>query len=325
MKNGVGSTHAQAPQVTVGILNRNGLARLRRCLPSVLALDYPNLEVLVAAFGSPDGSVAYLEQAPSVRILSLGDAFHGARGRQAIVDAAPSAYVFMVDNDIEIPDPALLSRLESRLRERKDVAFLSPLVLDANTDQMNEIGLSLTRVQRRQPIERVRAHGLVRAAGYYGNCVLFRRGIVAELGDFDQHYAFHNNDYDLGSRAHLHGYEVLIATREVVIHHGAQARVDADSVAWRYQYYPSSMLRIVFRNYLARNVALWAPVTAGWIFVKALRLSFLGRSVKPLAAYFRSLPAFARATGADAVPVTGAGMVMGTAHYIAPEQASGAA
>jgi len=159
---------------------------------------------------------------------------------------------------------------------------------------MNEIGLSLTRVQRPQPISRVRGHGLVPAAGYYGNCVLFRRSIVDELGGFDTLYAFHNNDYDLGSRAHLLGYEVMIDTDRVVIHHGVSARVDVDSVAWRYQFYLSSMLRIVFRNYRLRNVALWTPITAGWIFTKALRLSILNRSLRPLAACIRSLGFFLR-------------------------------
>ncbi len=282
------------PEISIGILNLNGVARLRRCLPSLLRLEGVSVEWLVVDYGSTDGSLKYLRGFECVRVVHLEGGFHNARGRNHVVDEARGHFVLMVDNDIEFLEPDLPRRLLERYKALENVAFLSPLVLDVGTSRVGDVGLSMTRLQRSQEIARVRGHGAVDVTGYYGNCVLFRREIVAELGRFDEAYPMHNNDYDLGVRAHLHGYRVMIDTDCTVLHHGSSTRIDLAPVAWRYQYYLSSMLRIACKSYRLRNFLVWGPVIAGWIFAKALRLSWLNRSPRPLWSCARSLGFFLR-------------------------------
>lgn len=285
------------PRVTVGVLNRNGISRLRKSIPALLKLDYPNLDIVVVDGSSTDGSVEYLDQYSNIRVVSLEEPFSLPRGKEQMVNAADSPYFFSVDNDIEIPDPRLLRDLVVRFGQCEGLSFLSPLVLDADTDMMNEVGLSHSRPQRKQPLDRVKNHGLVPASGYYGNCALFRTSLIKELGGFDNLYPYHNNDYDFSARAYLHGYDVMIDTDHHVIHHGYDARTDLASASWRYKYYLCSMCRIILKCYRLRNAILWLPVTATWIFCKATRLSWINRSFRPIGSclisawyFFRDIP-----------------------------------
>lgn len=282
------------PKVTVGTLNKNGIRRLRISIPTILRLDYPNLEMLVVDGGSKDGSLEYLQQFPHIRIVTLDGPFSVPRGRNRLVREAGSSYFFMVDNDIEIVDPGLVRKLCSSFQQQSGLGFLSPLVIDGNTEYLSEVGLSHTRVQRKQALPRVLKHGLVQVSGYYGNCVFFRTKLLEDLGAHDELYPYHNNDYDLGARAYLQGLRIMIDTDNYVIHHGYEGRVDLAPVTWRYQYYLSSMGRIICKNYRLKNVLIWLPVTMGWIFTKAFRLSWINRSPQPLVSSFKSFYFFLR-------------------------------
>jgi GT2 family glycosyltransferase len=282
------------PGVTLGILNKNGLGRLQRCLPSVLALDYPTLEILVVDYGSTDGCIEFLEGFPDIRIVHLNGEFNLPHGRNTLVREARQPFFFMCDNDIEIPDPALLRHLMASHRSRPDIAFISPLLLNVGADWLDDVGISLTRVQRRQPLSRVRGHGLVQAGGHYGNCALFARDLYFELGPSDERYPYHNDDYDLATHAYLRGYRVVIDTDHYVVHHGVSARVNVEPASWRQRYHLCSVSRTIWKYYRAPNVILWWPIVAGWIGFKALRLARNGRSPKPIGAYFLSLATFLR-------------------------------
>lgn len=282
------------PKVTIGTLNKNGIRRLRISIPTILKLDYPNLEILVVDGGSKDGSLEYLQQFSNIRIVMLEEPFSVTKGRNRMVREATSPYFFMVDNDIEIVNPHLVKKLCSIYQQQAGLGFLSPLVINANTDVADDVGLSHTRVQRKQAVSRILNHGLVLVSGYYGNCVFFRTSLLEDLGAHDERYPYHNNDYDLGARAYLQGLRVMVDTDDYVIHHGYAARVDLPAVAWRYQYHLSSMSRIICKNYRLKNVMAWLPITMGWIIVKAFRLSWLNRSPQPLGSSCKSLYFFIR-------------------------------
>jgi eukaryotic-like serine/threonine-protein kinase len=85
---------------------------------------------------------------------------------------------------------------------------------------------------------------------------------------------------------------------------------------------------IIARGPIDTDETLRLLEEAGWALQAAHERGFVHRDVKPGNILVRTdgvvkLTDFGIAKAADAVPVTRSGMVMGTAHYIAPEQASG--
>ena len=86
---------------------------------------------------------------------------------------------------------------------------------------------------------------------------------------------------------------------------------------------------IIARGPIETDETLRLIEEAAWALQAAHERGFVHRDVKPGNILVRTdglvkLTDFGIAKAADAVPVTRSGMVMGTAHYIAPEQASGA-
>jgi serine/threonine protein kinase len=86
---------------------------------------------------------------------------------------------------------------------------------------------------------------------------------------------------------------------------------------------------LIARGPLTTDETLRIVEEAAWALQAAHERGFVHRDVKPGNILVRTdgmvkLTDFGIAKAADAVPVTRSGMVMGTAHYIAPEQASGA-
>ena len=86
---------------------------------------------------------------------------------------------------------------------------------------------------------------------------------------------------------------------------------------------------IISRGPIDTDETLRLIEDAAWALQAAHERGFVHRDVKPGNILVRTdgvvkLTDFGIAKAADAVPVTRSGMVMGTAHYIAPEQASGA-
>ncbi|MGI5126635.1 protein kinase domain-containing protein [Pseudonocardia sp. CA-107938] len=86
---------------------------------------------------------------------------------------------------------------------------------------------------------------------------------------------------------------------------------------------------LIARGPIPADETLRIVEEAAWALQAAHERGFVHRDVKPGNILVRTdgtikLTDFGIAKAADAVPVTRSGMVMGTAHYIAPEQASGA-
>ncbi|WP_054682935.1 glycosyltransferase family 2 protein [Rhodothermus marinus] len=78
-----------APSVSVIIVSWNARHLLEQCLPSVVATDYPNLEIILADNGSTDGSAEWVAATfPSVRIVRHPENWAFCRGNNEAIPHA---------------------------------------------------------------------------------------------------------------------------------------------------------------------------------------------------------------------------------------------
>ena len=93
---------ANAPMVSIIVVNYNGKDVLPKCLDALSKLDYPNCEIIIVDNGSTDGSAEYAE-AFSSRFSQHVLHFPRNRGlavaRNAGVKLGKGSYYAFIDND----------------------------------------------------------------------------------------------------------------------------------------------------------------------------------------------------------------------------------
>lgn len=111
------------PKTFVLILSYNGKQWLTDCVPSVLAMDYSNYEVVVIDNGSSDGTEEYIKsQFPEVHLLELQPNVGYSKGFNAGLEYAArlgADYFLIMNNDTVIDAGALSALMETALSHEK--------------------------------------------------------------------------------------------------------------------------------------------------------------------------------------------------------------
>lgn len=215
------------PRVAVAIPNWNGESLLPACLTSLRGQSFEDFETVVVDNGSTDGSRRLLgERFPEVRVVSLGENRGVAAAFNAGVEASGAELVVLLNNDTE-QDPGWLSALVRAAEDHPEAGFFSSKlvdfydrrVLDGAGDAVRLSGLPY-RLGHGE-----RDRGQFDRAGYvFSACAaaaMYRRGMLEEVGSFDEDFASYCEDGDLGFRAQLAGYRCLYVPEAVVYHMGS--------------------------------------------------------------------------------------------------------
>jgi GT2 family glycosyltransferase len=132
--------HANMPQVAVIVLNWNSWAVTEEALKSINCLRYPNREVILVDNGSSCPQPAGFKQKfPNLIFVQTGANLGYTGGNNAGIRVAlqrHANYVLILNNDVLIRDPDLLSKLISASRDAPAAGIFAPQVVQYNRDGM---------------------------------------------------------------------------------------------------------------------------------------------------------------------------------------------
>jgi GT2 family glycosyltransferase len=215
------------PRVTVVVPNWNGEAFLPLCLGSLRKQRFEDFETVVVDNGSTDGSLSLLKQDfPEARVVALPENRGFAAAANAGIGASEAEFVALLNNDTEV-DPRWLESLlrvaedhpEAGLFATKLVDFHDRRFLDGAGDALRLSGLPY-RLGHGE-----RDRGQFDAPRYvFSACAaaaLYHRGMLDEVGLFDEDFGSYCEDGDLSFRARLAGYECFYVPEAVVYHMGS--------------------------------------------------------------------------------------------------------
>jgi GT2 family glycosyltransferase len=133
------SLPAEAAPVSAIVLNYINDDQTLDCVRSLLAQDYPALDVVVVDNCSPNDSEERLRAAfaedTRVAVVQTGENRGYAAGNNAgcrwRAERSPVAYFVIVNNDVLVTNPATVSRLVAFAEGHADLGGVGPRVLDA--------------------------------------------------------------------------------------------------------------------------------------------------------------------------------------------------
>ncbi len=224
---------ATAPRVSIIIVSWNARSLVQACLPSVLATDYPNLEIIFADNASTDGSAAWIaREYPSVKIVRHPDNWLFARGNNAAVPHATGKYILFLNNDVEVP-PGWLRPLVETMMTHSDVGAVQPKLLQyddrgrfeyagGSGGFMDRAGYPFTRGRLFDTMEPDRGQYDDACDVFWatGAALLLRRSALNDVGLLDEHFEMHMEEIDLCWRLQRHGYRVRVQPESTVYHIG---------------------------------------------------------------------------------------------------------
>lgn len=219
------------------IPNWNTKRFLGPCLDSLRGQSFSDFEAIIVDNGSTDGSAGFAEREfPEARTISLGE----NRGFSAAVNegikASDSPLVVLLNSDTE-QDPAWLASLVRASEAHPEAGFFaSKLVdfhdrgrLDGAGDALRPSGLPYRLGHGERDLgqfdEPSRVFGACAAAAMY------RRGMLEDIGLFDEDFGSYCEDADLSFRAQLAGYHCLYVPAAVVRHIGSASTGGSRSAA----------------------------------------------------------------------------------------------
>ncbi|MDZ7336927.1 MAG: glycosyltransferase family 2 protein [candidate division KSB1 bacterium] len=247
-----------APKVFVITLNWNGRQWLEDCLTSVLALDYPNFEVVMVDNGSTDDSVAFVRQRfPSVHVVENGSNLGYARGFNAGLEYAAERgtdYFLIMNNDTVIDQGALAALVETAQAYSKAGFVTGKVYFYDQPDTLQTVG------KKEDPIVWNGDHigWLEKDVGQYETVTeraflddvmtLVDRRLYDEIGGYDPQFFLQAEEFDWQARAKQRGWKFYYTPKAKIWHRVSMSMGGAGSPIGRY--FDTRSRMVVMARYL---------------------------------------------------------------------------
>lgn len=226
------SAPIQAPaagKVTAIVVTFNGKAVVGPALQSLLAQDYPALDILVVDNQSTDGTAAYVRaQFPSVRVIESGMNRGFGAGNNLGIAATDAEFIVLLNQDAIarrdwVTELVRVAALDGAIASVGStmLCMRCPSVRNSTGIAINELGFAWDRDIGERDLPREPFADAVRPTPVFGACggaVLYRRDALLRIGGFDEAFFLYYEDTDVAWRLLLAGYQNLYAPLAVVRH-----------------------------------------------------------------------------------------------------------
>ncbi|MFH1473793.1 MAG: glycosyltransferase family 2 protein [Candidatus Aenigmatarchaeota archaeon] len=212
------------PKVSLVVTSYNRKDLIKKCLNSLLNLDYPNKEILIVDSGSKDGTLEMLRKEFSkIRLLTTkSDSLVEAHNLG--IKETNGDYFMRVDDDLEL-DKNFVKELVKLMEKDKNIGVSGGKIYYPKTNTIWCVGGKinfLTGIVTTLGIgEKDKGqYDYTREVDYIGSLMFTRREIFDKIGVLDKRFSpLCYEDIDFCVRARKGGYKVVYVPTAVAYHY----------------------------------------------------------------------------------------------------------
>lgn len=250
------------PEVTIIILNFNGLSDTQKCLGSLLKTEYPNFKIFVADNGSDVDESLILSKKfidKKIRFVRLPKNLGFSGGNNRIIRSIRSKYVVLLNNDI-IVTPNWVRPLVETMEKDAKIAVCQPKILwDKKRDSFDYAGacggfidilgypFTRGRIFHTQEKDNGQYDSEINIVWASGAAMMVRRKILDIVGMFDNRFFNYMEEIDLCMRIINHGHKIVCAPSSYIYHKGAKT-ASRNPLKKRYWEHRNNLL-LILKNY----------------------------------------------------------------------------
>jgi GT2 family glycosyltransferase len=244
------ATYYRVKKVSIIISNYNGGVFLKKCLDSLMKLDYPDYEIIVVDAGSTDGSTQTIKKCfPKVKLIERGRIGIGEAINIGIRMAKGEVIIFDFNSD-EIATPDWLSRLVEILDSTPEIGVVGGTRIYYGTDFVDCAGAKISLFG--YGIKIGRGKGLTDLPKYpqevdYVPCIATRREVIERVGMLDEAFYIYGEDSDFCLRVRKAGYRVLHVPCAVT-YHLESASIGKETPKYVY-FSQRALIRLVLKHF----------------------------------------------------------------------------
>jgi len=208
------------PLVSIIIVNYNGKKYLEKCLSSLMKINYENYEIIIVDNNSTDDSIEYVKNSyPSIILIKLDRNYGFAEPNNIGAKNAKGEFILFLNNDTEV-NPSFITELVELFNKDSKIAICQSLLLkpngevDSSGDFIDTLGRAYSSRDKVTKVKKI--------LSARGASMMIRKEFFWELEGFDKKFYASYEDVDLGWRAWIWGYKVVIVPNSIVYHTGGQ-------------------------------------------------------------------------------------------------------
>ncbi len=292
------------PSVVTIVLNWNGKKVLGDCLSSLLASDYPKLQVMVVDNGSADGSVEYLKDAfPMVRLLcnpaNLGFAAGNNLGIRQVLKEETD-YILLLNNDTMV-DRECISHLVQVAENDPRYGALSPKIY--YLDPPNRLWYAggafslwrgISEHWGRKAVDKGQYDTLREVTFVTGCALLIRGSVLQEVGLLDERLFNYAEDADLSVRILKAGHRLAYVPQARLWHREGFSALKHEGQAYRYYLYIRNSLWVLTKHAHPMQLLVAYPFFMVNGILRLTLVALLQRDIRAAVAPLRAIVGFAK-------------------------------